>query len=83
MSSPTLTTPVPMPVPASDRFRMGARALAADLKLDAGLVAIFIASRILVVAAGIVAEYLLPRNEGLVPGAAGPILTSLTSWDGW
>ena len=71
------------PVPLLDRWRAGARALAADFRLDAGLVAIFVASRVVVVFAALVAEYLIPRNPGLNPGADGPILRSLTSWDGW
>jgi hypothetical protein len=81
MSSPTLVAAAP--VPLLDRWRAGARALAADFRLDAGLVAIFVASRVVVVFAALVAEYLIPRNPGLNPGADGPILRSLTSWDGW
>lgn len=81
MSSPTIAAAAP--VPLQDRWRAGARALAAELRLDAGLVAVFVASRIAVVAAALVAEYLIPRNPGLNPGADGPILRSLTSWDGW
>jgi len=59
---------------------MGARA--ADLRLDGGLVALFVASRLLVLAAAFVAEYLIPRNPKL-PLEHGPILSSLTSWDGF
>ena len=81
MSSPTIAAAAP--VPLLDRWRGGARAVAADFRLDAGLVAIFFASRIVVVGAALVAEYLLPRNPALNPGADGPILRSLTSWDGW
>ena len=81
MSSPTLTAPAA--VPLSDRWRSGIRTLANAFRLDAGLVAIFVASRVLIVVAAIVAEYLIPRNPGLNPGADGPILRSLTSWDGW
>ncbi len=29
------------------------------------------------------AERVVPRNPQLIPGAGGPFLTSLTSWDGW
>ena len=57
--------------------------LADDLRLDAGLIAIFAASRFLIVVAAVVAETLIPRNPGLNPGADGPIIRSLTSWDGW
>ncbi|MGH2393876.1 MAG: mannosyltransferase family protein, partial [Candidatus Limnocylindria bacterium] len=78
MSSPSLT----MTVPAL-RWRGLVRALGSDLRLDAGLVAIFVASRLLIVAAAFVAEFLIPRNPALVPGAGGPIIRSLTTWDGW
>jgi hypothetical protein len=46
-------------------------------------VALFVASRVLIVLAAFVAEALIPRNPLLEPGADGPILRSLTSWDGW
>lgn len=59
------------------------RELAGALRLDAGLVALFIASRAIVAVAAFVAESLIPRNPALIPGADGPILRSLTSWDGW
>jgi len=81
MSSPTIAAAAP--VPLLDRWRAGARALATDFRLDAGLVTIFVASRVVVLFAALVAEYLIPRNPGLNPGADGPILRSLTSWDGW
>lgn len=63
------------------RERLGV--VAADLRLDGGLVALFVASRVLIVIAAFVAEALIPRNPLLEPGADGPILRSLTSWDGW
>jgi hypothetical protein len=71
---------VPMPA-LGWRQRLGAIAL--ELRLDSGLVALFFASRVLIVLAAFVAEALIPRNPLLVPGADGPILRSLTSWDGW
>lgn len=43
----------------------------------------FVASRLLIVVAAVIAEQLIPRNPALVPGADGPLLRSLTSWDGW
>lgn len=58
-------------------------AIADDLRPDVGLIAIFFASRLLILIAAITAEYLLPRNPLLVPGAEGPLVRSLTSWDGW
>jgi len=81
MSSPTIAAAAP--VPLLDRWRFGARALVADFRLDAGLITIFVASRIIVVGAALVAEYFIPRNPALNPGADGPILRSLTTWDGW
>jgi len=44
MSSPTIAAAAP--VPLLDRWRVVARALAADFRLDAGLITIFVASRI-------------------------------------
>jgi hypothetical protein len=64
-------------------WRERAGALAVELRLDGGLVALFVASRLLIVFAAFVAEALIPRNPLLDPGADGPILRSLTSWDGW
>jgi len=81
MSSPTLTAAASVPI--FTRWRSGARALAGEFRLGAGLIAIFVASRLVVIVAALVAEYLVPRNAALTPGATGPILTSLTSWDGW
>jgi hypothetical protein len=59
------------------------RGFAAELWLDGGVVAMFAVSRLLVLVAAFVAEALIPRNPALDPGADGPILRSLTSWDGW
>jgi hypothetical protein len=81
MSAPTLTAAAT--APASRGWRAGARALADDFRLDAGLITIFVASRLIVLVAALVAEYLIPRNPLLNPGADGPLLRSLTSWDGW
>jgi hypothetical protein len=79
MSTSSLTTPAAT-VPG---WRDRARLLAADLRLDGGLVAVFIASRLLLVFVAFAAEGLIPRNPALTSGDAGPILRSLTSWDGW
>lgn len=81
MSSPTIAAAAP--VPLLDRWRARTREVVTDFRLDAGLIAIFVASRIVVVGAALVAEYLIPRNPALEPGADGPILRSLTTWDGW
>ena len=40
-------------------------------------------SRLVVILAAVAAEAIVPRNPRLVPGSGGPILSSLTSWDGW
>ncbi len=64
-------------------IRTRARALASDVRLDRGVVAMFFASRVLLILAAVVAETLIPRNDALIPGDHAPILTSLTSWDGW
>ena len=71
-----------MPMPGV-LWRTRFRDLAADLRLPGALVALFVASRLLLLAAAFVAENLIPRNPALDPGADGPILRSLTSWDGW
>lgn len=64
-------------------WRERLNAVATDFRLDAGLLALFVASRLLIIVAAFVAEALIPRNPLLEPGADGPILRSLTSWDGW
>lgn len=45
--------------------------------------AAFLGSRLVVLGAALVAENLVSRNPTLSSGAAGPLLRSLTSWDGW
>jgi hypothetical protein len=71
-----------VPMPALG-WRERLSAVATELRLDGGLVALFVASRLLILVAAFVAEALIPRNLLLEPGADGPILRSLTSWDGW
>lgn len=78
MSSTSLTLRAPG---LDGRHRL--RSVVAELRLDRALVAWFVASRLLVLVAAFVAEFLLPRNPELGPGDSAPILTSLTSWDGW
>jgi hypothetical protein len=63
--------------------RARAIVVAADFRLDGGVVAMFVASRLLILVAAIAAEAFIPRNPALIPGDGAPILTSLTSWDGW
>jgi len=43
----------------------------------------FIASRLIIGLAAVIAENLQPRNPDLTSGDPGAILRSLTSWDGW
>jgi hypothetical protein len=71
-----------VPMPALG-WRERLSAVATEFRLDGGLVALFVASRLLILVAAFVAEALIPRNPLLEPGADGPILRSLTSWDGW
>jgi hypothetical protein len=46
------------------------------------LIAVVLASRLIVLAAALVAENLVAGNPNLVPGAGGPVIHSLTTWDG-
>ena len=62
--------------------RSQVRRAIAFLALDRTVLASFVSSRILVLAAAVVAETLVPRNPALTSGASGPLLRSLTSWDG-
>ncbi len=50
---------------------------------DGRVVTAFVASRLLLLLASVVAEFFIPRNPALTSGDNGPILRSLTSWDGW
>ena len=52
------------------------------IALDRSLVAAFVVSRLLVLAAAVAAETLIIRNPSLTSGDGAPILRSLTSWDG-
>ena len=49
----------------------------------ATILAAYLGSRLLVILSAVAAEALIPRNPRLIPGSGGPILSSLTSWDGW
>jgi hypothetical protein len=53
------------------------------LGLDRRIVSAFLVSRLLVLVAAVIAEGFIIRNSALTGGADGPILRSLTSWDGW
>jgi len=66
-----------------DPLRGVASELQAAIALDRSLVAVFVVSRLLVVAAAFAAEFLIVRNPNLTSGDGAPILRSLTSWDGW
>lgn len=78
---PMSTTSVSIPAPRTD-LRDRLRSLADDFRLDGGVVAMFVVSRLLVVVAAFIAEWFIPRNPALTSGADGSILTSLSSWDG-
>lgn len=77
------TSSLALPAARSLGWRDQARALAGDLLPSRGLAAVFIASRLLLVAAAIVAESFIPRNPALTSGDDAWLLRSLTSWDGW
>lgn len=78
MSTSSLRVPAP-----STSVRDRVRSVADEFRLDGGVIAMFVVSRLLIVVAAVVAEAFIPRNPLLVPGADGPLLRSLTSWDGW
>ena len=64
-------------------WRSRITALASEFRLDGTIVASFVVSRLLVVAAAIAAEFLVVRNPLLIPADGAPVLSSLTSWDAW
>ncbi len=64
-------------------LRDRAAAVAGIFKIDPSIAAYFVASRVLIVVAAVAAEAFVPRNPALIPGDSAPLLTSLTSWDGW
>lgn len=64
-------------------IRRALREVRTAIALDRTLVLTFLVSRLLVVAAALVAENLIVRNPSLTGGDGAPILRSLTSWDGW
>ena len=64
-------------------WRSRISALLGEFRLDGTILASFVVSRVLVLAAALAAEYLIVRNPLLIPGDGSPILTSLTSWDAW
>jgi hypothetical protein len=47
------------------------------------LLAAYLGSRLLVALAAAITERLVGRNPALVSASGGPILSSLTTWDGW
>jgi hypothetical protein len=48
-----------------------------------GLAVVVVASRLVVLLAALVGENLVARNPLLTSGDGGPMLRSLTTWDGW
>src|SRR6185503_14031501 len=80
---PTMTaSPITAPAPAAG-LTARVRSLAAEFQLDAGIVAMFAVSRLLLVVAAIGAETVIRPSPALVTIDDAPILRSLTSWDGW
>jgi hypothetical protein len=63
--------------------RAWAVALATDFRLERVVVVAFIASRVVMIFAAVVAESIVPPGRSLEPGDGAPLLASLTSWDGW
>lgn len=53
------------------------------VQLDRTVVRAFLVSRAVVLVAAVLAESVVPRNPALTSGDAGPLLRSLTAWDGW
>jgi hypothetical protein len=51
--------------------------------MDLWLLLLFAASRLLVVGAALAAEAVMARDPDFTPGPDGPLLGSLTSWDGF
>ena len=71
------------PVGDGDRaISDGARLRAAASGAAPAVVATWLVSRVLVAAAAVAAENLVARNPRLASGSGGPVLSSLTSWDG-
>jgi hypothetical protein len=77
------TTVQPRLAAIGPSLRRLADGLREAIALDRSLVAVFVASRFLVVLAALVAETLIIRNPSLTSGDGAPVLRSLTSWDGW
>ena len=74
--------PAALPLGRID-LRRAVGGLRAAIALDRSLVAAFLVSRMLILAAAVAAETLIVRNPNLTGGDGAPILRSLTSWDGW
>ena len=72
-------SPVPQRVAAGLRPRLAGLARALPLPI----LAAYGGSRILVALGALLAETVVSRNPRLVPAAGGPLVSSLTTWDGW
>jgi hypothetical protein len=57
--------------------------MAADFRLEPVVLVAFVVSRLLLVVAAVLGEVIVPHGRTLDTGDTGPILTSLTTWDGW
>ena len=67
--------------PAATGLR--ARVATVSRALPRPVLVAYAGSRILVGLAAVVADTVVSRNPLLVPGSGGPIVSSLTTWDGW
>jgi hypothetical protein len=63
--------------------RLQAAPLLEDLRIERVVLVSFVASRVLLLVAAVLAEAVVPHGRSLAPGDGAPILASLTSWDGW
>ncbi|HSS35277.1 MAG TPA: hypothetical protein VLR93_03300, partial [Patescibacteria group bacterium] len=73
MTSSRTEAALPASVRLADRLTFGTRAL----------IAAIVVSRAVVLASAWVAEQVVTVNPKLTSGDGGPILRSLTAWDGW
>jgi hypothetical protein len=64
-------------------LRASVATLATDFRLERVVVLAFIASRVVMLLAAVLAESVVPPGRSLEPGDGAPLLSSLTSWDGW
>ena len=74
--------PTPGALASASRLRRTPLRALATWRVRA-IAAAWLASRALVASGAVAAENLLPHNPNLVGASGGPIISSLTTWDGW